>query len=83
MCALQTVEEVTPRLHSRQVPCPRQIVQNRTIRSLVTVAAIHEVREGVFHRLEFFKLPVQEIQMLPSDSLNFAARASFVLPKTD
>lgn len=62
---------------------PCQVFQDRAIRPFVTMAALDEVCEGVFHRLKFFKFLVQEIQMLLGKCLNFTARASFVLPQAN
>src|SRR5262245_21919807 len=60
-----------------------QLIEDRTFRTMVAVAVMHQVLERPGHALQLGDLALQVVDMLPGDTLHRGARARSIAPQAE
>src|SRR5688572_13024077 len=70
-------------IHEASLRPGRQVVEDRTIRPMITVAMLRQMLERVDHCLELGDLAVQLVDMLAGNLLHRRAGTGLVLPQAE
>src|SRR5687767_3284513 len=74
---------VDPPMEGGSSGARRQVVEDRAVRPMITLAMLRQMLERIHHCLELGNLAVQLVHVLAGDLLDRGAGTGFVLPKAE